>query len=181
MAKKQASEKKLNTEENGTEKTAEKNVKVEKTVEKNVKEGKTAEKNVKEGKTAEKNVKEGKTVEKNVKEGKTVEKNAQATEEGPKYTLFSLLTRGENRSVAVPFALTALAMLIVPVAVFFVVESALPDLGITDKNKILSYSGICAVISANIIMALYALHAYREEKRDWAAVQEKKRETKKKD
>mmetsp|Transcript_11407 Transcript_11407/g.12427 ORF Transcript_11407/g.12427 Transcript_11407/m.12427 type:complete len:86 (-) Transcript_11407:66-323(-) len=83
--------------------------------------------------------------------------------------------------LAIPFALTALAMFIVPVAVFFLVESALPDLGITDKNKVLSYSGVSAVISANIIMALYAFHAYREEKRDWAAVQEKKRQNKKKD
>ncbi|EER19916.1 hypothetical protein Pmar_PMAR006809 [Perkinsus marinus ATCC 50983] len=96
------------------------------------------------------------------------------------YTLFGLLSHEENRKVAIPFAFTALAMFVVPISVFFAVQAALPGMGITDDNKILSYSGISAVISANIIMALYAFYAYQEEKHDWAAVQEKKKDDKKK-
>ncbi|KAF4665982.1 hypothetical protein FOZ61_010288 [Perkinsus olseni] len=114
------------------------------------------------------------------KTGQKTEEGADEQPQGPKYTLFGLLSHEENRAVAIPFALTAIAMFVIPVGVFFAVQSALPGLGITDNNKVLSYSGISAVISANIIMALYAFYAYQEEKHDWAAVQEKRRQNDKK-
>lgn len=95
----------------------------------------------------------------------------------PAFTARDFLKEETNAPVLKYFAIFFVAMIVVPLATFFGTSRVLQSFALSTRTAGLA-SAVVAVLTCHIIMATYAIAAYREVKVDFAQATEDDKEKK---